>query len=46
MLSFTAEEAWAVLNPAKAGEAPDSVFFHTWKDVLPAQAGEKELLAR
>ncbi|HSS27634.1 MAG TPA: isoleucine--tRNA ligase, partial [Usitatibacter sp.] len=46
MLSFTAEEAWAVLRPAKPGEAPESVFFQTWKDVLPPQAGEKELLAR
>ncbi|HXF79702.1 MAG TPA: isoleucine--tRNA ligase [Usitatibacter sp.] len=46
MLSFTAEEAWAVLNPPKAGEPPESVFFQTWKDVLPPQAGEKELLAR
>jgi len=46
MLSFTAEEAWAVLNPPRAGEPPESVFFHTWKDVLPAQANEKPLLAR
>jgi len=46
MLSFTAEEAWAVLHPPRAGEAPDSIFFHTWKDVLPAQEGEPELLAR
>ncbi|HEY2628411.1 MAG TPA: isoleucine--tRNA ligase [Usitatibacter sp.] len=46
ILSFTAEEAWAVLHPAKAGEAPESIFFHTWKDVLPAQTGEAELLAR
>jgi isoleucyl-tRNA synthetase len=42
ILSFTAEEAWETLHP----EAEDSVFLHTWKDVLPAQAGEKELLAR
>jgi isoleucyl-tRNA synthetase len=42
ILSFTAEEAWAVLNP----EGNDSVFFHTWSDVLPAQAGEAELLVR
>ncbi|HEX4779201.1 MAG TPA: isoleucine--tRNA ligase [Usitatibacter sp.] len=46
MLSFTAEEAWAVLNPAKPGEPPGSIFMHTWKDVLPPQAGEKELSAR
>ena len=46
MLSFTAEEAWAVLNPPRAGEPPESVFFHTWKDVLPKQDGEKELCAR
>jgi isoleucyl-tRNA synthetase len=46
ILSFTAEEAWAVLHPAKAGEAPESIFFHTWNDVLPAQSGEAELIAR
>ena len=46
ILSFTAEEAWAVLNPASAGEAPDSVFLHTWNEVLPKQEGEKELLLR
>jgi isoleucyl-tRNA synthetase len=46
ILSFTAEEAWAVLNPARAGEPPDSVFLHTWNDVLPKQAGEDELAAR
>jgi isoleucyl-tRNA synthetase len=42
ILSFTAEEAWEVLNPGK----DESVFFHTWNDVLPPQEGEKELLAR
>jgi len=42
ILSFTAEEAWAVLHPG----GDDSVFFHTWKDVLPAQEGEAALLAR
>jgi isoleucyl-tRNA synthetase len=42
ILSFTAEEAWEVVNPGK----DESVFFHTWKDVLPAQQGEKELVAR
>jgi isoleucyl-tRNA synthetase len=46
ILTFTAEEAWAVLNPARAGEAPDSVFLHTWKDILPRQDGEKELAAK
>jgi isoleucyl-tRNA synthetase len=46
ILSFTAEEAWAVLNPARAGEPPDSVFLHTWNDVLPAQGGESELAAK
>jgi isoleucyl-tRNA synthetase len=42
ILSFTAEEAWAVLHPGK----DESIFFHTWKDILPPQEGEKELLAR
>jgi len=42
MLSFTAEEAWSVLHPG----SEDSIFFHTWKDVLPAQEGEPALLAR
>ena len=46
ILSFTAEEAWAVLNPPRAGEPQDSVFLHTWKDVLPKQDGEKELIDR
>ncbi|HET7728881.1 MAG TPA: isoleucine--tRNA ligase [Usitatibacter sp.] len=46
ILSFTAEEAWEVLHPAAEGQPADSIFFHTWKDVLPAQAGEPELLAR
>jgi isoleucyl-tRNA synthetase len=42
ILSFTAEEIWEVLHP----DENDSVFFHTWKDVLPAQDGEAELVAR
>jgi isoleucyl-tRNA synthetase len=42
ILSFTAEEAWEVLNPGK----DESIFFHTWKDMLPPQQGEPELLAR
>jgi isoleucyl-tRNA synthetase len=46
ILSFTAEEAWAVFHPSAKGEPPDSVFLHTWKDVLPPQDGEKELLAK
>jgi len=40
ILSFTAEEAWAVLN----GE-DDSIMLHTWHD-LPAQADEAALTAR
>ncbi|MBC8023730.1 MAG: isoleucine--tRNA ligase [Burkholderiales bacterium] len=46
ILSFTAEEAWAIVNPQRPGEPPESVFLHTWKDALPAQEGEKELAAR
>jgi len=46
ILSFTAEEAWAVLNPMRAAEPPDSVFLHTWKEVLPKQEGEAELLRK
>ncbi len=42
ILSFTAEEAWAVLHPG----GDESVFFHTWTDVLPAQEGEAALVAR
>ncbi|HSJ97892.1 MAG TPA: isoleucine--tRNA ligase, partial [Myxococcota bacterium] len=42
ILSFTAEEAWEVLHPG----ADESIFFHTWKDVLPAQEDEPALLAR
>jgi len=42
ILSFTAEEAWAVLHP----DSDDSIFFHTWNDVLPAQDGEAGLMAR
>ncbi|HET9577078.1 MAG TPA: isoleucine--tRNA ligase, partial [Usitatibacter sp.] len=42
ILSFTAEEAWSVLHPGK----DESIFFHTWKDILPPQEGEKELVAR
>jgi isoleucyl-tRNA synthetase len=46
ILSFTAEEAWTILHPAGNGADADSIFFHTWKDVLPAQADEKPLVAR
>jgi isoleucyl-tRNA synthetase len=48
ILSFTAEEAWEILHPAPNGPQgqPESIFFHTWKDVLPPQDGEPELLAR
>ncbi|APV49708.1 isoleucine--tRNA ligase [Betaproteobacteria bacterium GR16-43] len=42
ILSFTAEEAWSVLNPGKH----ESIFFHTWQDVLPPQEGESVLLNR
>jgi isoleucyl-tRNA synthetase len=45
ILSFTAEEAWAVLHPGADG-APESVFFHTWKEVLPRQEGEAALRKR
>ncbi|OYD53142.1 isoleucine--tRNA ligase [Thauera propionica] len=45
ILSFTAEEAWAILNPDKAGEEPDSVMLHTFH-ALPAQEGEAGLIAR
>ena len=41
ILSFTAEEAWAPLHGSE-----ESVFFQTWKDVLPKQDGEKDLRAR
>lgn len=39
ILSFTAEEAWATLHPGKE----ESIFFHTWQGVLPAQADEPAL---
>ena len=42
ILSFTAEEAWEVLHPGKQ----ESIFFHTWMDVLPVQEGEDELVRR
>jgi isoleucyl-tRNA synthetase len=46
ILSFTAEEAWEILHPRTPGAPAESIFFHTWKDVLPAQAGEMELIER
>ncbi|ENO88903.1 isoleucine--tRNA ligase [Thauera linaloolentis] len=45
ILSFTAEEAWAILNPPKNGEDADSVMLHTFH-ALPAQEGEAGLVAR
>ncbi|HRE14377.1 MAG TPA: isoleucine--tRNA ligase, partial [Usitatibacteraceae bacterium] len=42
VLSFTAEEAWEVLNPGR----DDSVFLHPWAGVLPPQAGEDGLRAK
>ncbi|TAH41665.1 MAG: isoleucine--tRNA ligase [Betaproteobacteria bacterium] len=41
ILSFTAEEAWAVLHPGK----DDSIMLHTFH-ALPAQEGEAGLIAR
>ncbi|CAG4885360.1 isoleucyl-tRNA synthetase [Georgfuchsia toluolica] len=41
VLSFTAEEIWAVIN----GKPDDSVMLHSWH-VLPEQQGEAELLER
>jgi isoleucyl-tRNA synthetase len=46
ILSFTAEEAWAVLHPPVQGEPAESIFFHTWNEVLPPQEGEEALLGR
>ena len=42
VLSFTAEEAWSVLHAGR----DESIFFHTWNGVLPAQDGEPERLAK
>lgn len=41
ILSFTAEEVWALLHPA----GDESIFFHTWNDQLPPQSGEEALIA-
>jgi isoleucyl-tRNA synthetase len=49
ILSFTAEEAWSVMHPVAAGSPealPESIFFHTWKEVLPPQSGEEQLVAK
>jgi isoleucyl-tRNA synthetase len=40
ILSFTAEEAWTVLHPGK----DDSIFFHTWNDVLPPAGPDEAAL--
>ncbi|WP_418648539.1 isoleucine--tRNA ligase [Thauera butanivorans] len=45
ILSFTAEEAWAILNPPKDGDEADSIMLHTFH-ALPAQEGEAGLIAR
>ncbi len=43
ILSFTAEEAWEVLHPGK----DESIFFHTWNEVLPPPTpDEKDLAAQ
>ncbi len=42
VLSFTAEEAWPLVN----GRSDDGVFLHTWQDVLPEGEGEEALLVR
>src|SRR5688572_20496119 len=42
ILSFTAEEAWSLKRSAPG----DSIFFHTWNDVLPAQPDEAALAAK
>jgi len=42
ILSFTAEEAWAVLHPG----SDESIFFQTWTQVLPPQEGEPQLRER
>jgi len=48
VLSFTAEEVWQVLaGSADAPEgASDSMFLHTWNDVLAAQPAEDALKQR
>ncbi len=47
VLSFTAEEAWAVMYPNSSDSKKiESVFLHTWNDVLPAQNDEAILGVR
>ena len=41
VLSFTAEEAWAVLHPGKE----ESIFLHTWAGVLPPASADEAALA-
>ncbi len=45
ILSFTAEELWAVFNRGAAGQGEDSVFFQTFH-ALPAVEGAAQLLQR
>jgi isoleucyl-tRNA synthetase len=45
ILSFTAEEAWAVLHPGEDEGEQDSVMLHTFH-ALPEQEGEEGLVAR
>ena len=47
ILSFTAEEIWALVGPRTAADEGegDSVMFHTWHE-LPTQADEDALVAR
>ncbi len=42
VLSFTAEEVWQELSQ----DREDSIFLHTWNDVLPPQAEEDVIAAR
>jgi isoleucyl-tRNA synthetase len=42
ILSFTAEEVWQLL----AGNPEDSIFLHTWDDVLPTQPEEDVIKQR
>jgi isoleucyl-tRNA synthetase len=48
VMSFTAEEAWAVLHATTHPTAPSSntIFTHTWVDVLPKQANESALIGK
>jgi isoleucyl-tRNA synthetase len=45
VLSFTAEEAWALFASPKEGSAGDSIFFHIWH-TLPHVDGAEALLER